>query len=255
MGYCALGLEQGLTIILIFQIADHKNHINPGSMSDHFLTYQKFNDMALAQDMKDWLQQHGIESRLENNQKYFNPDFAFNRLDADILIKLRAGDFEKANQALDDYFRKQLNNVAPDYYLFQFSNAELKEIISKPDEWGHLDYQLAQKILKERGDEINPGMISELKEERLEELARPEKSPSAWIWSGYFFALFTGFIGAFIGSLLAFSKRTLPDGQRVYSYPPGDRLHGRIIFFIGLAVTLISFFEKTMLWIPAFLNL
>ena len=55
-------------------------------MSDQFLTYQKFNDLALAQDMDDWLRLHGIESKLENNQKYFNPDFAFNRLDADILI-------------------------------------------------------------------------------------------------------------------------------------------------------------------------
>jgi len=91
-----------------------------GNRFMNWATFQRFNDLAFAREMKDWLQKKGIESKIENNQKYFNPDFAFNKLDAEILVKLRPEDFDKANHALDNYYRERLENIDANYYLFDF---------------------------------------------------------------------------------------------------------------------------------------
>ncbi len=48
--------------------------------------------------------------------------------------------FTRAHAVLEAFYEKQLQEVDPDYYLFAFTDAELLDILSKPDEWGHFDY-------------------------------------------------------------------------------------------------------------------
>jgi len=208
-------------------------------MAEDFLTFQKFNDMGLAEAVSKTLGRSGIEFRLENNQKFFDPSFANNDVQADISLKIRAEDFPKADQALAEYYRQQLDTVEADYYLFEFTDRELLEIVSKPDEWGHFDYQLAQKILKERGIEISPEAASRLKEKRVEELAKPEPVHSSWIYIGYIATLFGGAFGIIIGAILAYFKKTLPDGRRVYVYPEVERKHGKWILGLSIISTVI----------------
>jgi hypothetical protein len=70
-------------------------------------------------------------------------------------------DFAVAQRELEKYYRAQIAHAEDDYYLFEFSDAELNEILSKPDEWGDFDYQLAQQLLRERGN--GAGRNSEIK--------------------------------------------------------------------------------------------
>lgn len=44
--------------------------------------------------------------------------------------------FEQANQLLQEIADTEVREMDPDYYLFSFSNNELREILAKPDEWG-----------------------------------------------------------------------------------------------------------------------
>ena len=79
---------------------------------------------------------------------------------------MQAENFAKADEVLNDFYKDQLDAIDKDYYLFGLSDKELEEVVTKPDEWGRLNYQLAQKILKDRGREITPQKAELLKEKQ-----------------------------------------------------------------------------------------
>ena len=139
-----------------------------------------------------------------------------------------------------DIGNTELDNVDKTHYLFEFTNDELFDILSKPDEWNALDYQLAKKILNDRGREVNDEIIESLKEQRIAELAKPDESNRVWIFFGYLSALLGGLFGIIAGWHLFTYKKTLPDGQRVYEYSEKDRRHGRRIFYLGIIILYIS---------------
>lgn len=213
-------------------------------MTDTFLTFQKFNDIELAKEMAERLKQNGIECSLEDNRRLFDPSFVNHTVEPDISIKLRAEDFSKAHKALEDYYKRTLENVEQDYYLFDFTDEELIEIVSKPDEWGHFDYMLSQKILRDRGKEIQPEVAELLKTQRKKDLAQPDSSHIYWIYAGYFSAIFGGLLGIIIGWTLAYFKKTLPDGQRIYAYREKDRNHGTRILLISCISLIVWVFVR-----------
>lgn len=217
-------------------------------MTETFLTFQKFHDIGLANEIAERLKQNDIEYLLEDNQrKFFDVSFANNTIEPDVIIKLKPEDFTKANKALEDYYKMQLNAVDKDYYLFEFSDEELGEIIAKPDEWGNFDYQLAQKILKERGKEIKLDTVQKLKEQRIDELSTPEKASRLLIVAGYFFIFFGAVIGIIIGWHLYKSKKTLPNGQRVFVYRNDDRNQGSRILLMAAIVLFLAIILKLII--------
>ena len=155
-------------------------------------------------------------------------------------LKVHPDDFGKVNQILSRSIKINLNDLDKDYYLFSFSDEELKEILYKQDEWSMHDYLLAKEILKERGIIVSEIDLQKLNETRLAELARPEKEGKAWKYAGYFFALFGGLFGVFIGLALWKSKKTLPNGDRVFIYDEGTRKSGKTIFYLAIIVFIIS---------------
>jgi len=136
----------------------------------------------------------------------------------------------------DDNADEILMNLNRGHYLFEFTNEELYEILEKPDEWNYIDYKLAQKILKERGKDINENLLASLKEERVTELSKPERRYSFWIIVGYISSLLGGLLGLAIGWILWTMKKTLPNGERIYVYSESDRRHGKIMFMIGIII-------------------
>ncbi len=212
-----------------------------------FLTFRKYQDPALAEEVASLLRESRIECAVETNDHFFNPSFMNDPItQARTDLKLHPEDFTKADKVLADYYKTQLNSVDKEYYLFDFSDRELAEIIAKPDEWGPFDYQLAQKILGDRGQDITTERVELMKEQRIADLKKPEPAGSAWIYLGYLSAIFGGAIGIIIGALLINFKKTLPNGERVYAYRESDRRQGKLI--IGLS--LLSILLWWMLWGP-----
>ena len=84
-------------------------------------------------------------------------------------------------------------------------------------------------------------MIESLKNQRLEDLAKPEESRTAWIYAGYFFACLGGFLAIFMGWHIWKGTKTLPDGSKVFSYNNSDRKHGKNMFFLGVVIFPIAF--------------
>ena len=199
-----------------------------------YVTYRKFNDVNAALALGELFDEAAIEYLLEDYSVAFNPTFANNEQDKEFRIKLKQQDFKAADTLQEAMYESVLEDIEEDYYLFSFTNKELYEVITKSDEWSKLDYLLARKILRDRGEAVDDNLVKVLKEIRLDELARPEESSDAQIIMGYIFALFGGFIGLFIGWYLVRHKKTLPNGERIYGNSPADRKHGLRIIVISI---------------------
>jgi len=78
------------------------------------------------------------------------------------------------------------------------------------------------------------------RQKRLEDLAQPDKRQIPWIIAGYIFSLLGGFLGLIIGWSLWKMKKTLPNGEKVYAFMNIDRMHGKLIFLIGIIILPIA---------------
>ena len=222
-------------------------------MSDQYLVFHTFPDQETTNDFADKLQSAGINHKVEKSRGILDPGILGTTSDPDFSIKLLAEDFEKAHKVMEEFYVPVLDKIDQDYYLYPFTDEELFEIIAKPDEWGYLDYQLAQKLLREKGREINTRVLQEMKTERKKNLSEPEKAGiSLYILTYVFIVAGVTFlispeprntfyscfiiISIFISSHIAGNKKILPDGTRVYTYNEKDRSHGRQLFYLSVLI-------------------
>ena len=202
-------------------------------MKEEFLIFQKFNTESQAEDFGSLLNENRIEFLIENISINFDPILSNNEFGKEFCVKIKKDDFEKANDILREKAKTEINEVQDDYYLLSFSDEELIDVIEKSDEWNKFDVELAQKLLKERGNEITNEQINELKKQRIIELSKPEKGQSIYIIIGYICAILGGLLGIFIGWHLLTYKKTLPNGNRIYAYSENDRKQGNRILILG----------------------
>ena len=215
-------------------------------MEDNYSIFRKFPSLAQANELSQMLSLNGIETQLADNVPPVDVTFSGSTLQNEIEVRIRQRDFKKAEELLEKEAEKLIEDIDRDYYLFNFSNEELYEILLKSDEWSAFDYTLAQKVLVERGKPIDKDLLASLKNERLKDLSKPEGNQRPWIIAGYFFAFLGGFLGLIIGYFLWTARKTLPNGQKVFSYSSRDRMHGKFIFFIGLVVTPLVFLIRIL---------
>lgn len=205
-------------------------------MEENYSIFRKFSNLEQASELRELLLKNDIESKIADNVAPVDVSFSGSTIQNEIEIQIKQSDFKKAEKILEKEAENIINEIDPDYYLFDFTDNELYEILLKSDEWNSFDYSLAQKILTERGKPIDKDLLDSLKKQRLNDLAKPEGNQIPWIIAGYVFALLGGFLGIFIGYFLWTSKKTLPNGQKVNSYFRNDRVHGKYIFYIGLII-------------------
>jgi len=214
-------------------------------MEPEFITFNTFNDIVLATNLGEQLDKHHIEYYIEEEVLPFNGSSVFNNgAPKKIVVKIKPHDFEKANSLLAEDETVNVDGVEKDYYLFDFTDEELMDLIHKADEWSAFDNVLARKILAERGKPISDETISAIKEKRIEELKVTDEPQTFWIVFGYIVAFLGGVLGIFIGWHLSTFKKTLPDGERVYDYNESDRRHGKRILYISVVVFAIAFIYK-----------
>lgn len=202
-------------------------------MPDQFLTFKHFHQEETANDLIQKLKELHIDFEVEDNDAFVNDALPGKIAHRDISIKLKPTDFQVAEIELENYYRFLTGQVDDRYHLFGFSNEELEDIVEKPDEWGDFDYQLAQKILADRGKDINPQFVADLQKKRYDNLAVPETYHKGWIYFGYISAIIGGLFGIITGWYLYHSRKTLPDGRKVYSYREWERKHGKQILILG----------------------
>ncbi len=212
-------------------------------MAENFLIFKKYINIGIATEIGEQLKANHIEFIIEDNTKfnkqYFDPTFINNSFNYEISLKVRQQDFTNAQNVLNDYYKELANLVDKDYYLFEFTDQELLEIIYKPDEWGELDNQLAQKILADRGKGIKPEIINLRNAKRAKKISKGENA-SKYLFDRYNnLGIFGEFLSIFFGYDLLSSKKTMPDGKQVYTYREEDRKHGIKIFITGIVMLIL----------------
>jgi len=209
-------------------------------MTKEFVTYRKFDNEDRAKAIVNVLSERGIEFEIVKDRDSLDSLYGGRSNSPQFYIKIQQKDFEQADLILAEISQQQLASVDADHYLYGFNDNELFDIVSKPDEWNEFDYELAKKILTERGKSITPAVIDLLKQRRVNDLTKPEEIHKSWIFAGYLLALLGGLFGIFIGWQLYNFKKTLPNGQRVYAYSPANRRHGFRILLFGMIIFIIT---------------
>ena len=205
-------------------------------MEEEYSIFKKYPTLEQASELKEILDKEGIESVLGDNIPPVDVTFSGSTLQHEFEVRIKPSDFGKAEYLLEKQAENLIDQVDKDYYLFDFTDEELYEILLKSDEWNEFDYTLAQKILSQRGKPIDKALLNSLKNERIKQLAKPEEKQRSWIVAGYIFALLGGILGIIIGYFLWNAKKTLPNGEKVYSYSETDRKHGKYIFIISVII-------------------
>ena len=212
-------------------------------MQEKFIYYKSFFEEETFIEFKQFLKKNKIEfeSKVENPNIYHT---SANVITPEYIVKIKQSDYDYVEGLVSEIMKNEVENVNSDHYLFSFSDSELYEIITKPEEWSSFDFQLAKKILKDRGKEIDETLISKIKEVRNENLAEPEEYPKSMVLVGYFSSFLGGFLGLIIGYILLFSKKTLPNGEEFYTYPPKARNHGLGILVLSALVLGVIWYFK-----------
>lgn len=218
-------------------------------MQEEYSIFKKYPTLEQAAELKELLDKEGIEAVLGDNIPPVDVTFSGTTLQHEFEVRIKPSDFVRAEDLLEQQDENLIDQVDKDYYLFNFTDEELYEILLKSDEWNEFDYTLAQKILSQRGKPIDKALLNSLKNERLKQLAQPEENQRAWIILGYVFAFLGGLLGIVIGYFLWTAKKTLPNGKKVYSHSEKDRKQGKYIFIIAIIILPIALILRAISYI------
>lgn len=206
-------------------------------MSQNYVTFKKYPDAKQARAQQELLLENGIECI------FVNASSQLGSLSGDLMqefeLQMHAENFEKAEALLEKDAEVMITDLPEDYYLLEFTDEELQEVVLKHDEWSEFDYMLARKLLDERGLAIDEAHIMAMRQERIKDLSKPEKDQTIWIIFGYIFALLGGFFGVITGYVLWTSQKTLPNGQTVYTYSEKNRKQGKTILILSVIILVV----------------
>jgi hypothetical protein len=200
---------------------------------DNLVKLKNFNTIEEANSAVELLEKNNIFLKLEKEELSEDSTFAGNTLLAQICIKVKPEELETAQNLISELEEVNIDKLEPDYYLFEFTDEELIDMLKKPDEWSLNDFHWAQEILKQRGKEPEKAQIEIWKKERLKFLSQPEDVTSRHINTAYFFCVLGGIIGIVMGRHINSFKKTLPNGQKVYNYTDESRKKGLSIALFG----------------------
>lgn len=204
-----------------------------------FVSYKQFQTAEQALELTDLLDAHKIPFETEDasfgvSDYIMGQDHNYN-----FLVKILPEDFTTVNDLLENQAVLMAESAGTDHFLHSFSNEELLDVISKPDEWAPMEKEVAKKALTERGIIVNAQLEEALEARRIQEISTPEKGSNTWTTIGYISAFLGGILGIFIGLNLWTSKKRLPNGEVIYVYTEEDRQHGKKITLIGMCMMLL----------------
>jgi hypothetical protein len=216
-------------------------------MEKELAAFRKFHTHEAAVELQDLLIRNGIEASVSDAENGFEKLYLGSGTPLLYEVQISPVHFKKAEEILTAAEAEEVEMTDRSYYLYDYSDEALFEIIEKYDEWSSFDFQLAQKILREHGHYISAATIAGMRHKRLDTLAKPERISDISIVLAYVSTALGGILGLFFGYIIMTATKTLPDGNKVYTYTSSDRAHGKVIFYIGLAIvpiTLLSIIIK-----------
>ncbi len=216
-------------------------------MINRSVTFRKIPTFQEAKETALILNEAGIETEIIDDVPAIDVTFNSRSGQNSVILKIKESDFETANEVIKAYDFSAIQNIEEDYYLLEFSDEELYDVIQNSEEWSNLDYLLAQSLLRDRGHTIDDSTLKKMKENRIAALSQPDLLPKSTLVVGYFFSIMGGFIGVIIGYSILSSKKYLPNGTQVSSYSEDNRKQGKNILYIGTACFIVVVLRKLFL--------
>lgn len=221
---------------------------------DNTIVLQRFTNVLDANELHHFLDENDFKSWVIDNSPPVDVALGGTHIDDEFLVNVLQKDYAEIKVLFDDLALSQIPDLPKDYYLFEFTNDELLDVLATYDEWGELDQLLAKQLLIDRGVSITDEGIEKIKAERLEILAIPESPSLKMLVLGYIAAAAGGILGLVVGWTLI-SKKPLPDGRKVPNYTDEGVKHGLTILFLSfvmIVITTISIFLRE--WIKAIIS-
>ncbi|MBI1308079.1 MAG: hypothetical protein GC181_15850 [Bacteroidetes bacterium] len=205
-----------------------------------FVTYQKYNFPEEASQLIELLEENEITYEWENTSPTFDITFSLNTSQNEFRLKVRAEDFLKIDELLKERALSNLSEIPADYYLRDFTDKELLELISKKEEWSIQDVIWAREILEKREIPISDKIVETLQEVHGRELREPESVPEGVFQRKLILAFFGNPLNILEGWSYWQASQTDPSrqtGEKMYIYDAktrelGKRLMTRSIFFL-----------------------
>lgn len=206
------------------------------------ITVKEFQDRELLGDYVDLFEKAEIPFSVEDSKPRFDATFANDESRRYYRINVAPVNLGSALELCERMDQKIMAELPDDYYLFQFSDEELRDILVRSFEWNSLDVMLAKKLLIERGVPFSEDKIAAERQEITDELDAPEKGDTLLVVCGYIFCLLGGLLGLMIALTILTSQKTTHDGHRIPRYSAGTKKHAQrmlVAFSIGVIFALI----------------
>jgi hypothetical protein len=209
-------------------------------------SFRQYADRAEAVDLVALLNSEGLDAVVSDNSAVFDVTFTAGA-EQEYHVLLPADEFLRAEEILEREAREVPLILSAEHYLRTFDNDELMDVLKEADAWSPEDRVQAERLLRARGVAVDHEVLRAARQQRMEELARPEKARWTWLAVGIALIWIGGIGGLVIGWSLMSARKVLPDGRSVYRYTEGDRRSGQVIFMMG-AVVLVGMFYFLLRW-------
>lgn len=211
-----------------------------------FTLFQTFTDSESARPTIDLLTAAGVAVQIDDTRLLYSNVLQQTPTLPEVRVLVPLTDLARARTLLETS-AAEADDMPADHYLREFSDAELVDLVAKPDEWSAHDYVWAQQLLAIRGNSLRPAEVQALRQVRTEQLATHKPLPTVWRIVGWITAVLGGIIGIVIGWNFYASRTTLPDGRSLATYSPADQQQGlwmmgvgTVTFLLGLALKFLS---------------
>jgi hypothetical protein len=211
-------------------------------MSD-FKTYMSFIDADSSLELTALLEKNDIPYILQDTKSDFDPSMSLNEANKPYLIQIQEEDREKVDQLVKESY--DISKVNKEHFLYSFSDDELIDVLKNEEEWHPLDVLLAKKLIQEKNIIIDEKKITSHQEEKRLKLFNYEKLPKYTIPIAYLICFAGGMLGFAIAIFLIVSKKTLPSGEKMYSYNPSVRRHAKIMLILS-SILMFFLFKNLM---------
>ncbi|MBC7775064.1 MAG: hypothetical protein H7246_06455 [Phycisphaerae bacterium] len=234
-----------------------KNEIlDDGFANPTLEVYDKFHNPADAKPLISLLKSNGILHEVEVPKQLTDTLIVGEAIAfaPKVFVKLRPHDFQRVNKLVEEDMLRLIEEGKIDlkqHFLYEFTNAELWDVIGKPDEWNYDTMVIAKYLLESRGVEVSTAQLDFMKEDRLLKIRKPKKGNEIWMVVLLFLNLF-GFApnlaSWLLMSIICFGMAYYywkdvtidPNGKKFYTFDSKTRNRGKAIFILAVAVRLVA---------------
>ena len=127
-------------------------------MIEDFKDFKSFMDSSDAEELIDILHKNDIKHIIDKNIASIDTNFSGQQLTTpEINLRIKADDFDKVYKLYLLHAKEiPIEELPESYYLFDFSDEELVDIIMHPQDWSLIDFKLAYTLLKKNKVDVVP---------------------------------------------------------------------------------------------------